>query len=292
LTHPTDGAIIGVKKSAIRGEGSMTEGQILIVQPDANSAYRLQNTLEYQGYETFVVNRGQEAWEFCRSKQPQAIVLDTDLPDMSGLELLRRIRRSSRTRQIHVIALIRKHAPNDQIVGLEMGADDSIVKPYDVQEVCLRIRNAVRRADTGILVNPITGLPGGRFVEDQLRRLLRRQDEWALLRIAIRQRDDHTSPDGALADEDALRAVARELTEQLDGSGCTDDFIGHSGTEAFIVITSAETGQRLKTFLSEDLGAIKMTEELPPLELSLDVQMVTAADGPFQDIMQLTSALD
>jgi DNA-binding response OmpR family regulator len=287
-----DGGIIDAKKNAYHGAGSMTEGQILIVQPDANSASRLQNTLEYEGFETVVVSQGQEAWDFCRSNQPQAIVLDPDLPDMSGLELLRRIRRSSRTRQIHVIALIRKHAPNDQIVGLEMGADDSIVKPYDVQEICLRIRNAVRRADTGVLVNPVTGLPGGRFMEDQLRRLLRRQDEWALLRIAFRRRDEYVSPDSAFADEEFLRAFARKLTEQLDGFGGTEDFIGHSGTEAFVVITSAETGQHLRTLLTGDLAAIEITQELPPPELELEVQMVTAADGPFQDIMQLTSALD
>jgi DNA-binding response OmpR family regulator len=286
------GGIIDEKKNACHGAGSMTEGQILIVQPDTNSASRLQNTLEYEGFETFVVGRGQEAWDFCQSNQPQAIVLDPDLPDISGLELLRRIRRSSRTRQIHVIALIRKHAPNDQIVGLEMGADDSIVKPYDVQEICLRIRNAVRRADTGVLVNPVTGLPGGRFVEDQLRRLLRRQDEWALLRIAFRRRDEYVNADGALADEEFLRAFARKLTEQLDGFGGTDDFIGHSGSEAFVVITSAETGRRLKTLFTGDLAAIEIAKELPPQELDLEVQMVTAADGPFQDIMQLTSALE
>ena len=288
----------------------MIEGQVLIVQPDTNSAHRLQNTLEYHGYETLLANRGQEAWELCKSRQPQAIVLDTDLPDMSGLDLLRRIRQSNRTRHIHVIALIRKHERNDQIMGLEMGADDSILKPYDVQEVCLRIRNAVRRADTGILVNPATGLPGGRFVEDQLRRLLRREDEWALLRITLQQHDEFVDAGSAFADEDVLRAVGHLLTETLDSFGATDDFVGHSGAEAFIIITSAKTGNQLRPLLSRNLDTIaRMTDskecketttelqgqgdnELLPPGLSFDVQMVTAAAGPFQDIMQLASALD
>ena len=227
----------------------------------------------------------------CRSNPPQAIVLDPELPDMSGLELLRRIRRSSRTRKTYVIALIKKQTPNDQLAGFEMGADDSLLKPYDVQEVCLRIRNAVRRADTGALVNPVTGLPAGRFVDDQLRRLMGRQDEWALLRIVMHQRRGSANPEVALLDEDVLRSVAHELTGRLDDFGGTDDFVGHSGTEAFIVITSADTGQRLRALLTRESGAVELTPAVLPPELDLDVQMVTAADGPFQDIMQLTSAL-
>lgn len=288
----------------------MIAGRILIAQPDPNSAFRLQKTLEYDGYEILVANTGQEAWDLCRQRLPQAMVFDSDLPDMTGLELLRRIRGSSRTRQIYIVALIRRQENVDQIAGLEMGADDSLLKPYDVEEVRLRIRNAIRRTDTGSLVNPATGLPGGRLIEAQLRELLKRANDWAMLRVAVRHLDEFADAHGFLAGEDVLRTTARIVSEALDEYGRGDDFIGHSGVDAFVIITSATVGSKLKPLLAQRLEEIGQTHfspdereqgfvsirqsdgsELQASLITLDIQMITAADGPFQDIMQLTSAL-
>jgi diguanylate cyclase (GGDEF)-like protein len=143
-----------------------------------------------------------------------------------------------------------------------------------------------------------------------LRQVLRRQDDWALLRIIVRHLDELADVYGFLAGEEVLRTTARILSEALDERGGAGDFIGHSGGDAFIIITSAKAGTRLASSLANQLEKVAQTHHSAsecqqgfvtirqsdgsqiqgPL-LSTDIQMITSADGPFNDIMQLTSAL-
>lgn len=288
----------------------MAIGRILIVEADQQSASHLQAVFEPEGLEVLVAHTGWEAWDICRLKLPQAIVLDINLPDMDGYELLRRIRGALRTRHIHVTFLTGRRERRDKIAGLELGADDYIFKPYDVDEVRLRIRNVLRRSSAGNLVNPATGLPGTRLIQEQLREILRRQDQWALLRVVVRHLDEFADAHGFLAGEDVLRTLAYTLSEALDRRGTANDFIGHSGNDEFIIITSAGTAAELAPFLAQHLEKISRMHYSPrereqgfvnirqsdgsqqqaPL-LSVNVQMITAADGPFHDLIQLTSAL-
>jgi diguanylate cyclase (GGDEF)-like protein len=288
----------------------MSTGRILIVGADAYNSLRLQQAFEPEGYEVLVAENGQEGWDICRRKLPQAVVLDVYLPDVDGYELLRRIRSSLRTRHIHVTFLTMRQERRDRIIGLEMGADEIILKPYDAEEVHLRIRNALRRSKTGNLVNPATGLPGKGLIEEQLREVLRRRDDWAVLRVVVQHLDEFSDAYGFLAGEDVLRTTAQILSEALDELGETNDFIGHSGSDVFIVITSAKTGEELVPRFTQQLKTIRQTHfssddrergfitirqsdgsELDVPLLQIDVQMITAADGPFSDIMQLSSAL-
>jgi diguanylate cyclase (GGDEF)-like protein len=289
----------------------MAADRILIVEADQDSAQRLQKAFEPEGYEVLVTNNGQEAWDICRRRLPQAILLDINLPDIDGYELLRRIRGALRTRHVHVTFLTEGRERRDKIAGLEMGADDYILKPYDIEEVRLRIRNVLRRARAGSLVDPVTGLPSSRLIQEQLRELLRRQDNWALLRVVVRHLDEFADAHGFLAGENVLQTTARILSEAIDEWGGTSDFIGHSDGDEFIIITSAEVATELRPILTHHLGEVGRThyslcereqgfvtvrqsdggQRKAPL-LSVAVQVVTAANGPFHDIMQFTSVLD
>jgi diguanylate cyclase (GGDEF)-like protein len=288
----------------------MAANRILIVEADQHSAHRLQKAFESEGYEVLVANSGQEAWDVCRQRLPQAILLDINLPDIDGYELLRRIRGALRTRHVHVTVVTERRERRDKIASLEMGADDFILKPYDIEEVRLRIRNTLKQAEVGRLIDPVTGLPGNRLIQEQLRELLRRQDAWALLRVVIRHLDEFAVVHGFLAGEDVLRTTTRILSEALDEWGGTNDFLGHSGGDEFIIITSAEAAAGLTPDLAHHLEEVGRThyslrereqgfvtirqsdgsQRKAPL-LSVNVHAVTTADGPFRDIMQLTSAL-
>ncbi len=287
----------------------MSAGRILLVEANQDSITRLQETFKSDGYEVLVAGNGEDAWDICRRRLPQAILLDVNLPDMDGYKLLSRIRGSLRTRHIHITFLTERRERRDKIAGLEMGADDYIFKPYDVEEVRLRVRNVLRRASAGNLVDPTSGLPSSRLIQEQLRELLRRQDDWALLRIAVRHLDEFADAHGFLAGEDVLRTTARALSEAVDQWGGTNDFLGHSGGDEFIIITSLEIATKLSSSLSHDLKDANMahyswrereqgfiairhadgSQHQAPL-LDIDVKLVTAADGPFHDVMDLTSA--
>lgn len=110
----------------------------------------LANTLAYQlrqdGLEATIVHTSAEALESATlGSPPHAIVLDTEMPDLSGLEVCRRLRRAERTRAVPILLCSTRAEELDRIVGLEIGADDYLVKPYSVRELSLRVRKFIRR---------------------------------------------------------------------------------------------------------------------------------------------------
>ncbi len=116
--------------------------KVLIVEDDTNIAELLHLYLEKEGYSTNVANDGGKGVELFRSFQPDLVLLDIMLPVMDGWSVLRKIREESKA---PVIMLTAKGETGDKVSGLEMGADDYIVKPFEMKEVLARIRAVLRR---------------------------------------------------------------------------------------------------------------------------------------------------
>src|SRR5512139_2090912 len=117
----------------------MSKGRLLVVEDDYDVSNMLRIYFDAQGYETTVATRGEEALEVCRRKLPSLVVLDILLPDINGYEVCRQLRRNARTSHIPIIFLTQKDERSDQIAGLEMGADDYITKPFDLELLLLRV---------------------------------------------------------------------------------------------------------------------------------------------------------
>jgi PleD family two-component response regulator len=286
----------------------MSQGRILVVEDDIDIANLLRIYFQSQGFDVTVVQRAQEALEICRQRLPEVVVLDIMLPDMDGYDVCREMRATTRTSHIPIIFLTQKDERSDRIQGLELGADDYITKPFDVEELKLRVKNAINRARYESLTNPATGLPSGRLIEEQLRQLLRR-DDWAIVYIGIDGFPAFSEAYGFMAGEDLLRSTAMLLNEVVDGTGAAADFLGHVGHDDFIIITAkanvepvargiqeqfnAEVGthydwltrQRGYMIVQDESGA-EVKVEL----MQLAVGAVTADDGPFADIREITEA--
>ena len=116
--------------------------KVLIVEDDGNIAELLHLYLEKEGYETKVAKDGGKGVEYFRSFQPDLVLLDIMLPVMDGWAVLRRIREGDKT---PVIMLTAKGEVEDRVTGLEGGADDYIVKPFEMKEVLARIHAVLRR---------------------------------------------------------------------------------------------------------------------------------------------------
>ncbi|MFB0546984.1 MAG: response regulator transcription factor, partial [Anaerolineae bacterium] len=152
----------------------MSKGRILVVEDDLDISNMLRIYFDSQGYEVLVAARGGEALDLCRRKLPEAVVLDINLPDIDGYEVCKQLRNNLRTSHIPIIFLTQKDERSDRITGLELGADDYITKPFDIEELKLRVQNALRRVRHESLTNPTTGLPSGKLIEEQLKLLMRR----------------------------------------------------------------------------------------------------------------------
>jgi len=236
----------------------MAKPRLLIVEDDVDISNMLRIFFGAQGYDVETAYRGMDALEKTRQGMPHLIILDIMLPDIDGYEVCRVLRTNARTSHIPVIFLTQKDERSDRLKGLELGADNYITKPFDIEELKLYVQNAFARSERESLTDPQSGLPSGRLIEDQLRRMIRQKD-WAFIDMRINFFDAFKDVYGFITANDVLRFVGMLLGEIADQSGTQNDFIGHAGGDNFVVITSADTAaaikQQVKTRFAEEIQA-------------------------------------
>src|SRR5690625_4758382 len=116
----------------------MSQPTILIVEDEQKLSRVLQLELEYENYITEIANNGEDALQLIREKEWDLVLLDIMLPGLSGIEVLRKIRRA----EIHtpIILLTARDAVHDKVSGLDLGANDYMTKPFQIEELLARIR--------------------------------------------------------------------------------------------------------------------------------------------------------
>jgi len=123
---------------------------VLVIEDEDALATLLQYNLEKEGYEVIVAGDGEEALVSVDEKLPDLIVLDWMLPKVSGIEVCRRLRQRSETRNVPIIMLTARGEESDRIRGLDTGADDYVVKPVSMSELAARARAVLRRLRPGL----------------------------------------------------------------------------------------------------------------------------------------------
>jgi diguanylate cyclase (GGDEF)-like protein len=228
----------------------MSNARLLVVEDDIDIANMLKIYFTGLQFDVDVANRGREALEKTKHVLPHLIVLDIMLPDIDGYEVCRNLRTSTRTSHIPVIFLTQKDERSDKLQGLELGADDYITKPFDIEELKLRVQGAIRRSERESLTDPRSGLPAGRLIEEQLRRIIR-EDNWALVDLRINNFESFKDVYGFVAGDDVIRFAAMLIGEVVDELGTSSDFIGHAGGDNFILITTNEAASAIRQKLKE-----------------------------------------
>ena len=118
--------------------------QILIVEDEKAVARGLEYALQAEGFKVLWAENGNKALEIARTQQPHLILLDLRLPDISGFDVCRQMRQDGMRQPILMLTAL--DDPIDKVLGLELGADDYVVKPYNMRELIARIRSLLRRA--------------------------------------------------------------------------------------------------------------------------------------------------
>ena len=123
---------------------------ILVVEDEDALSTLLQYNLDKEGYAVRVCADGEDALVVIEEKQPDLVVLDWMLPTVSGIEVCRRLRQKSSTRNLPIVMLTARGEETDRIRGLDTGADDYVVKPFSMTELCARVRAVLRRIRPGL----------------------------------------------------------------------------------------------------------------------------------------------
>jgi PleD family two-component response regulator len=274
---------------------------ILIVEDDKDTAQMLIAYFEAQGYAVVSAAWGADALRLAKNDPvPDLVLLDIRLPDMDGYEVCRQLRSQRRTFDIPIIFLTERRERNDKLSGLELGAVDYITKPFDIQELKLRVRNALERSKFQTLVDPITNLPNEHVVDDRLRAILTKSN-WALLLIGVDGLGAFADRYGFVARDDVLRALALVLNNST-AEGQTDpdaSFVGQLSTNHFVILVQAnrlhDLQERIAVRLKQAVTYFYPAKERnnasdtrPPLNFMLGV--ITDQQGPFPTTEALKAA--
>jgi DNA-binding response OmpR family regulator len=128
-----------------KSEAGQPMGKILIVEDEPDMVLGLKDNFEFEGYEVVTASDGVTGLERARTQKPDLVVLDIMLPKLSGLEVCKTLR--SEGFQTPIIMLTARGQEIDKVVGLELGADDYVTKPFSIRELLARVRAILRRTD-------------------------------------------------------------------------------------------------------------------------------------------------
>lgn len=241
---------------------------LLIVEDEPNLARLLTEYFGAQGYGVRAVEEGLPALALAQAAPPQLALLDIHLPDITGYDLAQRLRANRRTRDIPVIFLTSRRGRADRLQGLGLGAVDYIAKPFDLQELLLRVRNALQRQQTAAHTpyDAVTGLPEGPLVDEQIAFRAELPDR-VMLVIVVRNLDAFQETYGFVAATDVLRAVSLKLCQAAEEAAGRVDFLGQLATGRFLLVTQSADEEaitrRLRALLGESLAYFYPLEDHP-----------------------------
>lgn len=199
--------------------------KVLIVEDDAGIAGFLQTELCHEGFSVSYAADGRSALSMFESSAPDIILLDIMLPELNGIEVLRRIRKTSR---VPVILLTARGETYDKVNGLDAGADDYLAKPFAIEELLARMRAVMRRSSTAV---PVLSLRGLELHPERMEAVLRgsplelSRTEFSLLRTLMAHRNTVMSRDqlisevwgsGHYIDENSVDVYVRYLRAKID----------------------------------------------------------------------------
>ena len=283
------------RATVISGETvTTTKQKILIVEDDVDVAEMVTAYFRAQGYDVLVANWGEDGVTTCQEHHPDLAILDIRLPDIDGYEVARRMRSDRRTSDVPIIFLTEKRERADKLQGLELGADDYITKPFDIQELRLRVRNALQRISQGTLTNPVSGLPEGALVDERLKTALQ-TDGLAVILVSLENLDAFRETYGFVASDDVLRAFSVMIHNTMSEVGAKDDFLGHLGPAEFVLtvqsVNMPALQERLRSRLNQSLDyfyPVKDRERAAqrPDRLNVKMSEMSTVKGRFTSVEQ------
>ncbi len=194
---------------------------------------------------------GVEALRLARAERPELILLDLDMPRKGGREVLLELRRGIQTRTIPVIMLTGNADILEKMITFELGADDYVTKPFDMEELAARVERHLCRNRRALSADALTRLPGSPMIEEEVKRRIMQGIPFAFMRIDIDNFRAVNEGGGYELGDEMLLATAGIILGALAEGGLADDFAGHSGCDDFVAITSPERAEGVARAVAE-----------------------------------------
>jgi DNA-binding response OmpR family regulator len=234
----------------------MANHRLLLIEDDFDVAEMLLMYFQTKNYEVMHSDTGKEGIELARTAFPNLILLDVMLPDMDGYEICYTLRNMSLTKYIPTLFLTQKDERASKVKGLELGADDYITKPFDVDELHLRVVNAINRATRENLHETRTGLPTGSLIAEE--RQKREKEQSTELTFRLHNFKSYGDVYGFMAASETLYHAGKTIRDVLSEMGRNDDFAGILEDD-FVVFTTARNTRQLEEKITQNFNKMVST---------------------------------
>jgi diguanylate cyclase (GGDEF)-like protein len=247
--------------------------RILVVDDDPDILQFVEMNLDMEGFDAQTAESGRVALEVARERPPDLILLDVMMPELDGLTVLRRLRSSPATSSIPVVLLTAKALAEDRVRGLDLGADDYITKPFDVEELLARVKAVLRRAQQMRDLSPLTGLPGNFRISRELETRVTSGEDFAIVHADLDNFKSFNDHYGFMRGDSVIKFTAQVLLDAAEGSGDPDVFVGHVGGDDFVaVIDPSYVEEFCKTVVSTfDQGILDFYDTADALQGYIEV---------------------
>jgi diguanylate cyclase (GGDEF)-like protein len=215
---------------------------ILVVDDDPDIARFVEVNLRSAGYDVSVAGDGEEALERAGELRPDLVLLDVMMPRLDGFEVAQRLRKNPQTANTSIIMLTAKALSSDKVTGLQSGADDYIIKPFDPIELLARVKGTLRRAKEMRNLSPLTGLPGNIRIQEEIERQVREHRPFAVLYVDLDNFKTYNDKYGFVRGDRLIQGTARMIQDAVM-SHDPDGFVGHVGGDDFVAVVEPETAE-------------------------------------------------
>jgi CheY-like chemotaxis protein len=214
----------------------MAKKRLLVIEDDVDVGEMLVAYLASQQYEVYHAEFGADGIALARAKFPNLVLLDVMLPDIDGFDVARRLRTTMITRHLPITFLTQRDERSSKLAGLELGADDYVTKPFDLEELRLRIQSSLNRSTREHLYDPTSGLAARKLLELEIPRMLA-EPSCAGLEAEIIGYEAFREVYGFVAAETLLNYWGQILRETLMQFGTDSDLAGTLSEDRYVILT-------------------------------------------------------
>jgi diguanylate cyclase (GGDEF)-like protein len=196
-------------------------------------------------YDVAEAGDGEAGIEMVKREKPDLVLLDGVLRGMSGFEVCRILRESESNNLMPIIMITSSDRQEDILLGLELGADDYITKPFNNRELISRIKNLLRRIDRNRNANPLTGLNGNIEIQREIMSRISKGDKFSVGYLDLDNFKAYNDAYSFSRGDTVIVLTADVLRDQIRLWGNQDDFIGHIGGDDFILVTTPNKVEKI-----------------------------------------------
>ncbi|MDP3702941.1 MAG: response regulator [Candidatus Omnitrophota bacterium] len=224
---------------------SAQPARILVADDDPDLRDILRSILEPAGFTVSESMDGESALHAIRGEPPDLVIIDYLMPGLTGPEVCTQLKQDLLLRHLPVIMLTGKSEVQDKVHGINAGADDYLIKPFEPKELLARVQMVLRRTSQDLEANPLTRLPGNVTIQRELEHHLAAGGPVAVCYLDLNRFKAFNDHYGFKRGDDVIKRTATVLLETSRASGSPKDFLGHIGGDDFILITTADFAVRL-----------------------------------------------